>query len=45
MFLANTFGYSQRHVLAEHAYRRTRAELRSRRSELAATLARHGLGA
>jgi NTE family protein len=43
MFLANTFGYSQRHVLAEHAYRRTRAELRSRRSVLAATLARHGL--
>jgi NTE family protein len=43
MFLANTFGYSQRRVLAEHAYRRTRAELRSRRSVLAATLARHGL--
>ena len=43
MFLANTFGYSQRRLLAEHAYRQTRAELRSRRGGLAATLARHGL--
>ena len=43
MFLANTFGYSQRRLLAEHAYRRTRADLRSRRGALAATLARHGL--
>lgn len=43
MFLANTFGYSQRRVLAEHAYQHTRADLRSRRSELRTTLARHGL--
>jgi hypothetical protein len=43
MFLANTFGYSQRRVLAEHAYQHTRADLRSRRSVLRAALARHGL--
>jgi predicted acylesterase/phospholipase RssA len=43
MFLANTFGYSQRRVLAEHAYQHTRADLRSRRSQLRGTLARHGL--
>jgi len=43
MFLANTFGYSQRRLLAEHAYQQTRADLRSRRSALAATLARHGI--
>lgn len=43
MFLANTFGYSQRHLLAEHAYAHTRADLRSRRGTLAAALARHGL--
>ncbi len=43
MFLANTFGYAQRRALAEHAYQRTLADLRSRRSTLAATLARHGI--
>ena len=43
MFLANTFGYKQRRALAEHAYQQTRADLRSRRSTLRATLARHGL--
>lgn len=43
MFLANTFGYSQRRQLAEHAYQQTRADLRSRRSHVAATLAAHGL--
>ena len=43
MFLANTFGYSQRRVLAEHAYQHTRVDLRSRRSALRKTLARHGL--
>ena len=43
LFLANTFGYSQRRRLAEHAYQRTRADLRSRRGVLGATLARHGL--
>ena len=43
MFLANTFGYSQRRRLAEHAYQRTRADLRSRRHALGARLRRHGL--
>lgn len=43
MFLANTFGYAQRQLLAEHAYQHTRADLRSRRSGLRAQLARHGL--
>ena len=43
MFLANTFGYAQRRQLAEHAYQQTRAQLRSRRSHVAATLAAHGL--
>lgn len=43
MFLANTFGYSQRRRLAEHAYQRTRADLRSRRGVLQARLRRHGL--
>ena len=43
MFLANTFGYGQRRRLAEHAYQRTRADLRSRRGTLSATLARHAL--
>ena len=43
LFLANTFGYGQRRRLAEHAYQRTRADLRSRRGVLGATLARHGL--
>jgi predicted acylesterase/phospholipase RssA len=43
MFLANTFSYRQRRALAEHAYQRTRADLRSRRSALGSLLARHGL--
>lgn len=43
MFLANTFGYRQRRWLAEHAYQRTRADLRSRRSTLGPMLARHGI--
>ncbi|MCU0967758.1 MAG: patatin-like phospholipase family protein [Rubrivivax sp.] len=43
MFLANTFGYGQRRWLAEHAYQRTRADLRRRRPALAPLLARHGL--
>ena len=43
LFLANTFGYRQRRRLAEHAYQRTRADLRSRRSRLAASLDRHGI--
>jgi predicted acylesterase/phospholipase RssA len=44
LFLANTFSVSQRRVLAEHAYQRTREMLRGRRSALAAKLARHGVG-
>jgi NTE family protein len=43
MFLANTFGYRQRRALAEHAYQRMRADLRTRRRILAPALARHGL--
>ena len=43
LFLANTFGYGQRRRLAEHAYQRTRADLRSRRGTLGAALERHGL--
>ena len=43
MFLANTFSYSQRRALAEHAYQRTRQMLRSRRSKLAAQFAPHGV--
>ncbi|HJV63107.1 MAG TPA: patatin-like phospholipase family protein [Albitalea sp.] len=43
MFLANTFSYSQRRALAEHAYQQTRQMLRSRRSELAAKFAPHGV--
>jgi hypothetical protein len=43
MFLANTFSYSQRRVLAEHAYQRTRQMLRSRRGTLARQLAPHGV--
>lgn len=43
MFLANTFSYSQRHHLAEHAYQSTRAALRQRTPELSVQLARHGL--
>ena len=43
MFMANTFSVSQRRLLAEHAYQRTRELLRSRRSSLGAQLARHGV--
>ena len=43
MFLANTFSYSQRRALAEHAYQQTRQMLRSRRSVLSAQLAPHGV--
>jgi NTE family protein len=43
MFLANTFSYSQRRALAEHAYQQTRQMLRSRRGVLAAQLAPHGV--
>jgi NTE family protein len=43
MFLANTFSMSQRRLLAEHAYQRTREALRSRRGKLAAQLAPRGV--
>nr|WP_316643802.1 patatin-like phospholipase family protein [uncultured Roseateles sp.] len=42
MFLANTFSYSQRRHLAEHAYQQTRALLRSN-TAVRAKLERHGL--
>ena len=43
MFLANTFSWSQRRALAEHAYQRTREMLRSQRTAIAAQLAPHGV--
>ena len=43
LYLANTFSYSQRRSLAEHAYQQTRHLLRSRKTGWAATLARHGI--
>ena len=43
MFLANTFSYSQRYRMAEHAYQSTRHMLRSREASLATKLARHGV--
>jgi predicted acylesterase/phospholipase RssA len=43
LYLANTFSYSQRHHLAEHAYQQTRHLLRSRRSSLGARFERHGI--
>lgn len=43
LYLANTFSYSQRRHLAEHAYQQTRHLLRTRRSGLLATLLRHGI--
>jgi predicted acylesterase/phospholipase RssA len=43
MFLANTFSYSQRRHLAEHAYQATRALLIKRHVKLQHQLERHGL--
>ncbi|MBL8335441.1 MAG: patatin-like phospholipase family protein [Rhodoferax sp.] len=43
LYLANTFGYSRRRHLAEHAYQQTRQMLRSRKTLLSAKLARHGI--
>lgn len=43
LFLANTFSYSQRRVLAEHAYQQTRQMLRERQTVLDAQWAPHGL--
>ncbi len=43
LYLANTFSYSQRRMLAEHAYQQTRASLRARKTHLGTQLARHGI--
>ena len=43
LFLANTFSYTQRRELAEHAYQQTRQQLRQRRAALAPLLAQHGV--
>ncbi len=43
MYLANTFSYSQRRSLAEHAYQQTRHMLRVRRSSLTAKFEKHGI--
>jgi NTE family protein len=43
LYLANTFSYSQRRAIAEHAYQQTRAMLRSQLSTLGPKLARHGI--
>jgi NTE family protein len=43
MYLANTFSYSQRRALAEHAYQQTRHMLRSCKTSLAAKLGKHGI--
>jgi NTE family protein len=42
-YLANTFSYSQRRRMAEHAYAQTLQLLRSRRSHFGEKLARHGI--
>jgi predicted acylesterase/phospholipase RssA len=43
MFFSNVFSYSARRRLSEHAYRKTRAELRHRLRTIAPALARHGV--
>jgi predicted acylesterase/phospholipase RssA len=43
LYLANTFSYSQRRHLAEHAYQQTRALLRSEAAGLSAKLRWHGI--
>ena len=43
LYLANTFSYSQRRHLAEHAYQQTRQSLRSQQTPLATKLAYHGI--
>jgi len=43
LYLANTFSYSQRRYLAEHAYQQTRQMLRSRKTGLSSILWRHGI--
>ena len=43
LYLANTFSYTQRRSLAEHAYQQTRQMLRSRKTGLSEKLWRHGI--
>jgi len=43
MFFTNIFSYSSRRRLSEHAYQKTRTELRRRLRELEPILARHGV--
>ncbi len=43
MYLANTFSYSQRLALAEHAYQQTRHMLRSNKTMLSRKLGKHGI--
>jgi hypothetical protein len=43
LYLANTFSYSQRRHLAEHAYQQTRELLRSEAAGLSAKLRWHGI--
>jgi len=43
LYLANTFSYSQRRHLAEHAYQQTRQMLRASQSKLSAKLSYHGI--
>ncbi|MDJ0943288.1 MAG: patatin-like phospholipase family protein [Kiloniellales bacterium] len=43
MFFTNVFSYADRERLSEHAYQRTRAELRRRQDELEPVFARHGI--
>jgi hypothetical protein len=43
MFFTNMFSYSDRRRLCEHAYQRTREELRRRADELEPILRRHGV--
>jgi NTE family protein len=44
MFFTNVFSYADRRRLCEHAYQRTREDLRRRRPELRPVLDRHGIG-
>ena len=43
MFLTNVFSYADRRRLCEHAYQRTREDLRRRAPELRPVLGRHGV--
>lgn len=43
LYLANTFSYSQRRHLAEHAYQQTRQMLRANQTGLSSKLGYHGI--